>query len=94
MPKPALFAAAIAIAAGVARAEDGPRRGTTYTTDGDVSQYRPSTKSRSTEIFILRGTEAKESQKDPGIVLEATPDEKKEPKAKRGFRKRGTVYSE
>jgi hypothetical protein len=87
--------AVLATASTPARAQDdGARRGTTFTRDSDVSRYHPEGRS-STEIFILRGTEAKESEKDPGITVETKPaDPPPAPKARRGFRGRGTIYTE
>ena len=97
MPKAVLLVAlAWALAgAAAARAQDSvPQRGTTYTTDGDVSRFRQAPDKKSSEIYILRGTEAKESQKDSGIVLQmpdASPKAETEPKTKKGFRGRGRV---
>jgi hypothetical protein len=87
--------AALAAASTSARAQDDTaRRGTTFTRDSDVSRYHSEGRP-STEIFILRGTEAKESEKDPGIVVESKPaDPPPAPKARRGFRGRGTIYTE
>ena len=99
MPKPfpIVIASLALLGAGLpASAEEGlPKRGTTYTTDGDVSQYRQQPNRSRTQIFILRGSEAKASQKDPGVVIDAPPEATKEPpKMKRGFRKRGSVPAE
>lgn len=99
MPKPfrIVIAALALLGAGhPALAEEGlAKRGTTYTTDGDVSQYRQQPNRSRSEIFILRGSEAKASQKDPGVVVDTPPEAKKEPpKMKRGFRKRGMVPAE
>jgi hypothetical protein len=96
MPKSVLLAIAFAFAAAAAtsRAEDGgAKRGTTYTRDSDVSLYKPKARAGQTEVYILRGTEAKESQKDSGVAMESkpAPSAQTEPKTKKGFRGRGKV---
>jgi hypothetical protein len=91
MPKEILFMLlATLLAAGSARAEDGPRRGTTFTTDKDVSRYQHRPDASTWQIYVLRGTEAKESQKDPGVTVEAKPEEK--PKT-RTIRRRHRTYT-
>lgn len=70
-PFPIVFAALALLGAGhPALAEEGlAKRGTTYTTDGDVSQYRQQPNRSRSQIFILRGSEAKASQKDPCVLV-------------------------
>ncbi|HEY7608714.1 MAG TPA: hypothetical protein VIF14_05730 [Alphaproteobacteria bacterium] len=79
---------AVALAGGAghgALAEEGlPKRGTTYTTDGEVTRYRQRENRSTTQIYILRGTEAKQSEKDAGIVLVAPdPPAKEKPKTRK-----------
>jgi len=97
MPKLALPAVvALALAAAAAQAQDGvPERGTTFTLDSDVTQYRPSRRTDQMEIYILRGT-AKESRRDPAVVVQNQPETAKtepqtEPQTKKGFRGRGRI---
>lgn len=89
-----VFAALAAVSAALAQ-DDRARRGSTFTRDSDVTRYRGEGR-QTTEIYILRGSEAKESQKDPGIVVEAKPADPPPaaPKSRRGFRGRGTIYTE
>lgn len=52
---------------------DDAERGKTFTADHDVSRMSKKENTNSTEIFVLRGTEAKESQKDPGVTVKLPP---------------------
>lgn len=54
-------------------------RGKTFTADSDVSRMSKKENSNSTEIFVLRGTEAKESQKDPGVTVKLPAGTKVQP---------------
>jgi pilus assembly protein CpaB len=50
-----------------------PERGKTFTADSDVSRMSKKENTNTTEVFVLRGTEAKESQKDPGVTVKLPP---------------------
>lgn len=52
---------------------DEAERGKTYTADSDVSRMARKENTNSVEIFVLRGTEAKESQKDAGVTVRLPP---------------------
>lgn len=48
-------------------------RGKTYTADHDVSRMSKRENTNTTEVYVLRGTEAKESQKDAGVTVKLPP---------------------
>jgi len=52
---------------------DDAERGKTYTADSDVSRMRKREDTNTTEIYVLRGSEAKESQKDAGVTVKLPP---------------------
>jgi pilus assembly protein CpaB len=50
-----------------------PERGKTYTADSDVSRISRREQANTTEIYVLRGTEAKASEKDSGVTVKLPP---------------------
>ena len=52
---------------------DDAERGKTYTADSDVSRMSRKENTNTVEIFVLRGSEAKESQKDAGVTVKLPP---------------------
>lgn len=52
---------------------DDAERGKTYTADSDVSRMSRKENTNTVEIYVLRGTEAKESQKDAGVTVKLPP---------------------
>ena len=52
---------------------DEAERGKTFTADSDVSRMSKKENTNTTEIYVLRGTEAKESQKDAGVTVKLPP---------------------
>jgi len=52
---------------------DDAARGKTYTADSDVSRMSRKENTNTVEIFVLRGSEAKESQKDAGVTVKLPP---------------------
>jgi pilus assembly protein CpaB len=55
---------------------DRAERGKTFTADSDVSRIAKRNEANTIEIFVLRGTEAKESQKDSGVTVKVPPGNK------------------
>ncbi len=53
---------------------DEAERGKTFTADSDVSRMsRRENNGTAVEIFVLRGSQAKESEKDPGVTVKLPP---------------------
>jgi pilus assembly protein CpaB len=50
-----------------------PERGKTFTADHDVSRMARRENTNTTEIYVLRGNEAKASEKDAGVTLRLPP---------------------
>lgn len=94
MRKGVLLFALIGFAAGEAplasAGDDRPVRGTTYTTDSDLSRYRPKPGAGTTVIHVLRGTEPK----DPSnVTVTPEPAAKEEPPAPRKIRRGRYTYT-
>lgn len=52
---------------------DEAERGKTFTADSDVSRMSKKENTNTTEVYVLRGTEAKQSEKDAGVTVKLPP---------------------